>query len=161
MPEYTQGLAGEIFADGIYDFQVVDAGEKEAQESHNVMIELQLDVFNADFTDKVRVTDRLVFVPNCYWKIDAFRKATGEKITQNQKVSFEAEDCIDRKGRLQLKTTSYNSKTRNEVDFYIEPDDQSQPATSKPAAAPTSPQAATSQPQPAAKGAVPGPKQGF
>jgi hypothetical protein len=156
MPEYEQGLAGEVFADGIYNFHCIDAGEKESTQTHNPMIELQLDCFNDDFTRKVRVVDRLVFTPNSYWKIDSFRKAGGEKISQHQKVSFEAEDCIDRRGRVQLKTTSYNGKMRNEVDYYIEPDEPNQAAASAkpaPASAPA--------PAPAAKGAVPGPKQSF
>jgi hypothetical protein len=152
MPEYTEGQAGPTLPDGTYEFHCVDAVERESTQTHNVMIELQLDVFNADFTGKVRVVDRLVFTPNSYWKIDSFRKATGEKISTGGKVCFEAEDCIDRHGRCQLKTTSYNGKMRNEVDYYIEPDDQSQEAptttTTKQAPAPAPPRAPT-------KGAVP------
>jgi hypothetical protein len=154
MPEYEQGLADPIFPDGPYDFQCVDAGEKEAQKTHNTMIEMQIDCFNADFTEKVRVVDRLVFTPNSYRKIDSFRRSTGEKITQNQKVRFEAEDCIDRRGRLQLKTTSYNGKTRNEVDYYIEPDDQGQGGNQSVVSPPTQP-AIPPQQHPAPKGTVP------
>jgi hypothetical protein len=151
MPEYEQGLAGLVFSDGIYDFKCVDAGEKESKETRNTMIEMQLDVFNADFTNKVRVVDRLVFVPNSYWKIDAFRRATGEKIAEDKKVSFEAEDCIDRVGRCRLRTSVYNGKARNEIDYYVEPDEKDQSASVRaPAAA-----------QPAAKGAVPTPAQKF
>jgi hypothetical protein len=158
MPEYEQGFAGAVFPDGPYEFQCVDAGEKESEKTPNAMIELQLDCFNADFTDKVRVVDRLVFTPNSYWKIDSFRKATGEKISQHQKVSFEAEDCIDRRGRLQLKTTSYNGKSRNEVDYYIEPDDQGQAGAPSSRASPAPP---ASQPQPAPKGTMPKSNQPF
>ena len=150
MPEYEQGLARPVFPAGPYDFQCVDAGEKTAQGSGNAMIELQLDCFNADFTDKIRVVDRLVFTPKSSWKIDAFRRATGEKITQHQKVNFEAEDCIDRKGRLALKTTSYNGALRNEVDYYIEPGQGQGTST---AAVPVQ--------QPASKGAVPRENQPF
>jgi hypothetical protein len=149
MPTYEQNAAGTIFPDGIYTFQCIDACEKESEKTHNAFIEMQLDVFNDDFTEKVRVVDRLVFTPNAYFKIDSFRKATGEKITQHEKVSFEAEDTIDRRGRVQLKTTSYNGKSRNEVDFYIEPQEGSQ-QTGSAAPAPQSPQ-----PQPAPKGKVP------
>ena len=157
MPEYEQGLAGPVFPDGIYDFHVVDAGEKTAQGSGNPMIELQLDCFNADFTDKIRVVDRLVFTPKSSWKIDAFRRATGEKITQQQKVNFEAEDCIDRKGRLMLKTTSYNGILRNEVDYYVEPGEQHQGTAATAAAVP----AAVPVQQPAPKGTVPRENQPF
>jgi hypothetical protein len=120
------------------------------------MIELQLDCFNADFTQKVRVVDRLVFTPNSYWKIDSFRKATGEKISTGGKVSFEAEDCIDRKGMLQLKSSSYNGRSRNEVDFYIEPEEGQQTGPATPPPAPQS-----TQPAPAPKGTVPKDRQPF
>jgi hypothetical protein len=123
------------------------------------MLELQLDVLNSDFTAKVRVVDRLVFTPNSYWKIDSFRKATGEKIATGGKVSFEAEDCIDRKGQLVLKTTSYNGRNRNEVDYYVEPEQGQQtaaPSAPAPSGAPQSPSV-----QPAAKGTVPKSNQPF
>lgn len=153
MPEYNQCSDEGLFAEADYDFQVVDAGEKESTTSHNTMIELQLDCFNDDFTEKIRVVDRLVFVPNSYWKIDSFRRATGEKLSQKQKISFEAEDCIDRKGRVHLKQSSYNGRMRNEVDYYIEPS----------AAVPAS---SSSPPQPrswvqATKGSVPTANQPF
>jgi hypothetical protein len=154
MPEYEQGLAGPVFSDGIYEFKCVDACEKESKETHNTMIELQLDVFNADLTNKVRVVDRLVFTPNSYWKIDSFRRATGEKIAEGKKVSFEAEDCIDRTGRCRLRTSVYNGKARNEIDCYVEPEEKDQ-STSKPIPA------AASSAQPAAKGAVPTSTQKF
>ena len=122
------------------------------------MIELQIDVMNADFTDKIRVVDRLVFTPSSYWKIDSFRKATGEKILQNQKVRFEAEDCIDRIGKVGLKTSIYNGKPRNEVDFYVEPEEQASGTT---ATAGPQPQPAAAAAQPAAKGTVPKSGQSF
>jgi hypothetical protein len=150
MPDYEQNAAGKVFADGPYEFECVDAGEKTAG-SGNTMIELQLDCLSPDFTDKVRVVDRLVFTPNSYWKIDSFRRATGEKITQNQKVSFEAENCIDRKGRLVLKTSSYNGNLRNEVDYYVEPEPgAAQQPSMGPAPGPVAPA-----PQQTPKGTVP------
>lgn len=165
MPEYEQGLAGLVFSDGIYDFKCVDAGEKESKETRNTMIEMQLDVFSADFTDKIRVVDRLVFVPSSYWWIDSFRRATGEKIAEDKKVSFEAEDCIDRTGRCRLKTSVYNGKARNEVDYYVEPEEATTTsATAREAKTQADPATAGAQPvaaQPAAKGSVPKPGQSF
>ena len=146
IPEYVQGADREILPDGDYKFVVVDAGEKEAA-SGNPMIELQLDCFDTDPDKPVRVIDRLVFTSNSYWKIDAFRRATGEKIAENQKVSFESEDCIDRRGRCSLRTTSYEGRNRNEVAFYIDTDQDQ--ATAK------------TTPQPAAKGTVPKSNQPF
>jgi hypothetical protein len=151
MPEYESGFAGQVLPDGVYEFGVVDADEKTSERTNNVMIELQLDCWDAkDPTIKVRVVDRLVFVPNSYWRIDAFRKATGEKITTGQKVSFEAEDCIDRTGKVQLKTSEYQARHRNEVDFYIEPEPNAQPAASQ-SMSPSS----AAKAQPVAAGAVP------
>jgi hypothetical protein len=155
MPEYEQNAAEVIFPDGTYEFQCVDACEKESDKTHNTMIELQLDCSNADLTEKVRVVDRLVFTPNSYWKIDSFRKATGEKISAGGKVSFEAEDCIDRQGRCQLKTTSYNGRSRNEVDYYLEPDEGGQQASTGSAPPSTGSAPPSPQPQPAPKGTVP------
>jgi hypothetical protein len=115
------------------------------------MIELQLDCYSDDQTQKVRVVDRLVFTPNSFWKIDSFRRCTGEKIDAQAKVSFEAEDCIDRKGKVGLKTTMYNGKARNEVDFYAEP--EAEPGSgSGNGPRPGSPQ---QQQPPAPKGTVP------
>jgi hypothetical protein len=120
------------------------------------MIEMQLDVFNADFTEKVRVVDRLVFTPNSFWKIDSFRRATGEKIDSQSKVSFEAEDCVDRRGQLGLKTGSYNGRLRNEVDYYVEPEEGA--ANGAP---PVSQSRPAQQPAPTAKGTVPKSNQPF
>jgi hypothetical protein len=144
-----------VFPDGIYEFGVVDADEKTAERSNNVFIELQLDCWDAkDPTTRIRVVDRLVFTPNAYRWIDDFRKATGEKIETGQKVSFEAEDCIDRTGRCQLKTTEYQGRRRNEVDYYIEAIPNAKPAVT-PSMSPAA------KPQPVAAGMVPKSNQSF
>src|SRR6516164_5950996 len=122
MPEYEQNAGDIVFSDGAYGFECIDAVEKESNQTHNQMIEMQIDCFNADRSRKVRVVDRLVFTPNSFWRIDSFRKATGEQITGSKQVSFEAEDCVGRTGKVQLKATSYNGRARNEVNYYIEPD---------------------------------------
>jgi hypothetical protein len=154
MPTYEQNASTEIFPDGVYNFRVVDAVEKESEKTHNPYLELQIDFLNDDFTTKVRVIERLVFTPKAYGRIDDFRRATGEKVVGGGKVSFEAEDCIDRRGRAQLKTTSYNGKSRNEIDFYLMPGEGEQNAqTSAPAPANASQNAIPA--QRAAKGAVP------
>src|SRR5262249_38093942 len=101
--------------------------------------------------------DRLVFTPNSYWKIDSFRKATGEKISAGGKVRFEGEECIERRGRCQLKTTSYNSRRRNENAYYVEPEGGSE-QTSTGSATPAPP---PQPPQPAPKGTVPKDRQPF
>ena len=130
MPEYTTGVQ-ETLPDGPVWFAVDDAGEKESK-TGKAMIELQLLCYVDDPKKTVRVFDRLVFDPNSFWKIDAFRVCTGEKLVEGQKVNFEAEDCLDRKGRCFLKTTTYEGRTRNEIDQYLPPDPDQQPPSEPP-----------------------------
>ena len=117
MPEYETGVQ-EVLPEGDYDFVVDDAGEKESTRG-NAMIELQLAIEHDG--SRVRVFDHLVFTRNAFWKIDAFRICTGEKLVEGQKVNFEAEDCIDRKGRCHLCIDTYEGKTRNKVNAYLPP----------------------------------------
>jgi len=119
MPEYTTGVQ-QVVPEGDYEFVVDDAGEKESIKG-NPMIELQL-LIEHDGA-KVRVFDNLVFVESAFWKIDAFRVATGEKLVEGQKVNFEAEDCIDRRGRCHLYVDTYEGRTRNKVDSYLQPEE--------------------------------------
>lgn len=131
MPEYTQG-AQQVLPEGDYPFVVDDAGEKESK-AGNPMIELQLLVYPDPTKPGVRVFDQLVFVESAYWKIDSFRTCTGEKLVEGQKVSFEADDCIDRQGRVHLIVDSYDGRTRNKVGEYLAP---VVPKTAPPAADP-------------------------
>ena len=105
MPEYTTGH-DETLPEGSYPFTVVDATERTSQ-SGNTMIELELMVKGPDGKNGIRLYDHLTFTPKSFWKIDAFRIATGEKLTPGQTVSFEAEDCIDRDGKVWLTVESY------------------------------------------------------
>jgi hypothetical protein len=125
MPEYTAGAADEVLSEGEYDFEVVDACEKESK-TKNDMIELRLSASHG--TRKVTVIDHLVFVPTSYWKIDAFRECTGEKLIPGAKVLFEADDCIDRKGRVHLIIDSYNGRSQNKVGEYLKPEPQKETA---------------------------------
>jgi len=128
MPEYTTGVQ-QVAPEGDYDFVVDDAGEKESSKG-NPMIELQLLVdYNGS---QIRVLDQLVFVERAFWKIDAFRVATGEKLVEGQKVSFEAEDCIDRRGRCHLFVDTYENRTRNKVDGYLPPGEGPKNVPAKP-----------------------------
>jgi len=117
MPSYDSKKE-TVLPEGDYEFVVDDAGEKTSNKG-NEQIELQLLV--SDGNTKVRVFDNLVFIPSCYWKIDLFRECTGEKLIEAQGVSFEADDCIGRKGRLHLVIDTYNGRTRNKVGEYLPP----------------------------------------
>jgi uncharacterized protein DUF669 len=127
MPEYTTGVQ-QVVPEGEYDFTVDEASEKESQKG-NPMIELQLLVEHDGA--KVRVFDNLVFVEAAFWKIDAFRFATGEKLVEGQKVSFEAEDCIGRCGRCHLYVDNYEGRTRNKVDSYLPPKEEAKNVSSE------------------------------
>jgi Protein of unknown function (DUF669) len=113
MPTYITGH-DEILAEGSYAFTVIDAIEKQSQNG-NPMIELQMVVGGTDGGKNggVRIFDHLVFTAKSYWKLDSFRIATGEKLTPGQTVSFEAEDCIDRSGKVWLTPTEAVSATRS------------------------------------------------
>jgi hypothetical protein len=91
------------------------------------LIESYAKTFRFLVSELAGIFDRLVFDPNSFWKIDAFRASTGEKLVEGQKVNFEAEDCIGRKGRCILKNTAFEGRTRNEVDQYLPPDPDVQP----------------------------------
>ena len=134
MPEYTTGTQ-EVLPDGEYWFAVDDAGEKESK-TGKPMIELQLLCYDSDPKKTVRVFDRLVFDPNSFWKIDAFRRSTGEKLAEGQRVNFEAEDCLDRRGRCTLKSSTFEGRTRNEVESYLEPDPNVKPPDEVPVTVP-------------------------
>jgi hypothetical protein len=107
-----------VLPEGDYDLVVDDAGEKESIKG-NPMIELQLAIEHNGI--RVRVIDHLVFTRNAFWKIDAFRVCTSEKLVKGQRVNFEAEDCIGRKGRCHLCVDTYEGKTRNKVSAYLPP----------------------------------------
>jgi Protein of unknown function (DUF669) len=147
MPEYIQNTtSSEVLPDGSEcDFIVENATEKESQ-AGNEMIELQLRILNVNGSDKgPLVYDNLVFTEKSYWKIDAFRECTGEKLVPGQRVVFNADDCIDRRGRVALKIDVYEGRSRNKVDYYILPNElpsasqttrssAGRPATAPPAA---------------------------
>jgi hypothetical protein len=118
MPEYTTGAA-QIVPEGDYNFVVDEAGEKTSQKG-NAMIEIQLLVEHDGA--KVRVFDNLVFTQKAFFKIDEFRRATGEKLKEGEKVNFEAEDCVDRKGKVHLYVDEFEGRVRNKVDCYLPPD---------------------------------------
>jgi hypothetical protein len=139
MPEYETGY-NETLPPGTYDFAVADAIEKQSQRG-NTMIELQIVVKTPDGKNGVRIFDHLTFVPKSFWKIDHFRLSTGEKLVQGQTVRFEAEDCLDRQGRVLLTVDTYQGRDRNKVEDYIDPNTEN-PASKANASPQTPPPAA-------------------
>ena len=110
----------EVLPEGAYSFVCIDAGEKTSQ-SGNPMIELRLLVKGPNGNSELRIFDHLVFAPRAYWKIDMFRVATGETLVPGQAVRFEAEDCIDREGKVWLKVETFEGRSRNKVEKYLDP----------------------------------------
>ena len=121
MPEY-EVLHEEVLPEGVYEFVCVDANEKTSQ-SGNVMIELELMVrgSNSNGGNEIRVFDHLVFTPKSTWKIDSFRVATGETLVRGQRSRFEAEDCVDRVGKVWLTVEKYDGRSRNKIGQYLDP----------------------------------------
>lgn len=114
MPEYEQNKV-TVLPEADYPFKVVNAKETTAMRSGNPMIELTL-----NFDGESTVTDRLVFTPAAYWRIDAFRECTGEVLGTGN-VSFEAEHCIGRTGWAHLVVDEMDGRKRNQVGHYLHP----------------------------------------
>ena len=120
MPEYITGSHEEsILPDGQYGFGVDDAVEKTSSKG-NPMIETDNVIIHNGTTFRVR--DYLVFSKGGTRRIDQFRLCTGDKLIPGEKVNFEAEDCIGRKGRCRIVTETFEGRTRNKIDAYL-PDD--------------------------------------
>ena len=108
IPERPDHLAA-----GDYSVEVIDAIETMSKNGHD-MIELKLKTHEGAL-----VYDFLVFTPNAFWKIDAFRAATGETVTADQEVDLTADDLIGRLGRVRLVVEEYNGRKRNKVVAWL------------------------------------------
>ncbi len=107
-PDYVE--AGE------YTVEVANAEETVSQKGSD-MIELKLKVLPSGAT----FFDHLVFTESAFWKIDAFRAATGENVTPDQDVEIRADDLIGRTGRARLIVEEFNGRKRNKVAAWLAP----------------------------------------
>ncbi len=98
---------------GDYQVEVVDAIETTSRNGHE-MIELKLRTSAGSY-----LYDFLVFIPNAFWKIDAFRAATGEDVTPDEDVEITADDLIGRTGTARLALEEYNGRQRNKVVAWL------------------------------------------
>lgn len=98
---------------GDYEVEIVDAIETLSKSNHE-MIELKLRTSAGSY-----LYDFLVFIPSAFWKIDAFRAATGEAVTPEQDVEIVADDLIGRTGTARLALEEYNGKKRNKVAAWL------------------------------------------
>jgi hypothetical protein len=139
MPSYNASTPTERpdFVDpGDYQVEVIDAIETVSKSGHE-MIELKLRTSAGSY-----LYDFLVFIPTAFWKIDAFRAASGEVVSPEDDVEITADDLIGRSGTARLTVEEYNGKKRNKVAAWLPQKAGCMPAKSTPAAKP----AAQSQP---------------
>jgi hypothetical protein len=129
MPSYTSSTPQERpdhVEPGDYEVEVVDAIETISKGGHE-MIELKLKTSAGSY-----LYDFLVFIPTAFWKIDAFRAATGEMVEPDQDIEITADHVIGRTGTARLTVEEYNGKKRNKVVAWIigdaKPVTQPQPA---------------------------------
>ena len=118
MPHYTSSTPTERpdhVEAGDHEVEVVDAIEATSRSNHE-MIELKLRTSAGSY-----LYDFLVFTPSAYWKIDAFRAATGESVTPEQDVEITADGLVGRSGRARLVVEEYNGRKRNKVAAWIQP----------------------------------------
>jgi len=116
MPSYTASTPSERpdhVEPGDYEVEVVDATETLSKSNHE-MIELKLRTSEGSY-----LYDFLVFIPSAFWKIDAFRAATGESVTPEQDVEIVADDLIGRTGKARLAIEEYNGRKRNKVAAWL------------------------------------------
>ena len=125
MPEYTMGH--EEVLPGRRLLLCLHRRREKTSQSGNPMIELRLLVKGPNGNSELRIFDHLVFAPRAYWKIDMFRVATGETLVPGQAVRFEAEDCIDREGKVWLKVETFEGRSRNKVEKYRDPKAENPP----------------------------------
>ena len=98
---------------GDYEVEVVDAVETTSKNGHE-MIELKLKTSEGSY-----LYDFLVFIPSAFWKIDAFRAATGEAVTPDEDVELTSDDLIGRIGSARLVLEEYNGRKRNKVAAWL------------------------------------------
>ena len=116
MPSYTSSTPSErpeFVEPGDYQVEVIDAIETISKGGHD-MIELKLKTSSGSY-----LYDFLVFIPTAFWKIDAFRAATGEDVKPDQDVEISADHVIGRTGTARLTVEEYNGKKRNKVAAWI------------------------------------------
>lgn len=119
MPSYKSSeptSRPDFVTPGDYTVEVLGA-EASVSKQNNDLIELKLRVEPSGAI----LYDNLVFTPNAFWKIDAFRAATGEKVVPNEEVDIECDDLIGRKGRVRLIVEEYQGRKRNKVAAWLVP----------------------------------------
>jgi hypothetical protein len=125
MPSYKASTPTErpdFVEPGDYQVEILDAVETVSKGGHE-MIELKLRTEAGSY-----LYDFLVFIQTAFWKIDAFRAATGEQVTPDEDVEITGDDLIGRTGTARLTVEEYNGKKRNKVAAWLAPKPGEKPA---------------------------------
>lgn len=102
---------------GDYIVEILNAEESVSKQG-NDLIELKLKIEPSG----ALCFDNLVFTPNAFWKIDAFRAATGDKVIPDEDVHIDCDDLIGRTGKARLVVEDYNGRKRNKVAAWLLPE---------------------------------------
>ena len=130
MPSYTSSAPTERpdhVEPGDHQVEVIDAVESVSKGGHD-MIELKLRTGAGS-----HLYDFLVFVPNAFWKIDAFRAATGETVVPGEDVEITPDDLVGRTATARLAVEEFNGRKRNKVAAWLQPRGGKQAPAAKPA----------------------------
>jgi hypothetical protein len=133
MASYTSGIPTTHtppVKDGDYRIAVVNATERTSK-AGNPMIELKHEILGpvggSDFVEggRPKVFDNLVFTANAAWKIDQFRAAIGEDVTEGEEVDVDADALIGATLTARI-VLGKNDKgaDRNEIGAYIIADEK-------------------------------------
>ena len=101
---------------GDYTVEVLEA-EESVSKNGNDMIELKLRVQ----PEGPFLFDALVFTPKAFWKVDAFRAATGETVVPEEDVVITPGRLVGRTGRARLGVEEYDQRKRNTVVAWLPP----------------------------------------
>jgi hypothetical protein len=102
---------------GEYDLTIIDAVETLSKNSGAEMIKLTLEVEGHG----CRLFEYLIAGEATAWKIDAFRRALGERVLAETESDIVPQKLIGRTVRARLRTEEFNNKTQNKVDGWLEP----------------------------------------
>jgi len=105
----------ELLPPGRYLVQVIAAKLAQSKANGTDMIELTL----LEKESRNYIYDRLVFTEKAYFRIDQFFAATGSPLTAGEEVDVEPEDCLNRKGWVDLVVEEYNGKSKNAVRQWL------------------------------------------
>lgn len=88
-----------LWAVGVYDFEVMDAEDTTSKSSGNDMIKLKIKIFSA--TSEMTVYDYLLSTANAAFKVRHFAEATG-MLAQYERGDMPAHDMIGKTGQCKV-----------------------------------------------------------